>query len=271
MPKEINDSDAIRRLMDSQLLNRPPDCVHNFFNDITNKCQANGIQFDLAAALEYWWHLARLGVVALPGGTLHSLYGVGRHREVVVTDRGKKLLQKQEQSPHDPEKYIVAVKQRVPDLDPVALTYLDEAVGAWGAGLYRSSAVMLGCACEKLVLLLAETTARAGGSKADKVRKLSASVPIKISALFTAVRSCLSALDGTQKLPGHLRDALDRKLSAVFDHARGLRNQSGHPTEADVSYEDAEAGLLLFPGFCVFIYDLIGHLEGRPTAKTDES
>jgi hypothetical protein len=54
-----------------------------------------------------------------------------------------------------------------------------------------------------------------------------------------------------------LADALDRKLAAIFDHARGLRNQSGHPSGDDVTAEDAEAGLLLFPGFCDLVDKLI--------------
>ncbi len=55
-------------------------------------------------------------------------------------------------------------------------------------------------------------------------------------------------------------DALDRKLSAVFDHARGLRNKSGHPTGVDVSADDAEAGLLMFPGFYALVDELCGSL-----------
>ncbi|MDY7011108.1 MAG: hypothetical protein SVV80_10210, partial [Planctomycetota bacterium] len=63
------------------------------------------------------------------------------------------------------------------------------------------------------------------------------------------------------KLPGAMGDAIDRKLSAIFDHARALRNKSGHPTEADVSGDDAQAGLLLFPGFYAFIDDLCKHMS----------
>ena len=261
MPEETDRSEELKRLIDSQLLNSPPDCVHNFFNGLISICKSSGIEFNYPAALEYWWHLARIGVVAVPGGKLQLLMS-GQHPEVVVTERGRKLLETGERSPHDPEKYILALKRLVHEPDAIALSYLDEAVGAWSAGLYRSSAVMLGCACERLVILLAEAFSKVGGPQATKVSKLAANIPSKISALFDAISNALMNLNGPQKLPGNLRDALDRKLLPVFEHARGLRNKSGHPTTAEVSDQDAEAGLLLFPGFCDIIYKFIEHLNG---------
>lgn len=45
-------------------------------------------------------------------------------------------------------------------------------------------------------------------------------------------------------------DEFSRGVTAIFDHTRMLRNASGHPTGAEVSREEAHAGLLLFPTFC---------------------
>jgi hypothetical protein len=125
---------------------------------------------------------------------------------------------------------------------------------------------MLGCACERLVLLLAEAVGALDFQEAKKVKKTLDGVPIRISSLFDSLRAALLSI--RERLPGDLRDALDRKLSAVFDHARGLRNQSGHPTGDDVSADDAQAGLLLFPGFCQFVHVLIKHLDGLRTDST---
>ena len=51
----------------------------------------------------------------------------------------------------------------------------------------------------------------------------------------------------TAGLPAALADGFDRKLVSIFEHARVLRNKSGHPTGEDVSQKEAQAGLLLFP------------------------
>jgi len=255
-----SNTEMMKRLLEGILLHNPPDSVPGVFRSLIDACKAKGIEFDAAGALEYWWGLARLGVVAVPGAALDEhvtvTYGP-RLLKVVVTERGKKLLEYGEQSPHDPAKYLAAVRRRVEKPDEIAMTYLNEAVGAWHAGLYRASAVMLGCACERLVLMLAEEIACANvppwSGKIDK--KLKGAL-VGVSEMFDTVRGCLTQLSSEKKLPSTLGDALDRKLSPIFDHARGLRNISGHPTGADVTSEDAEAGLLLFPGFYALVSDL---------------
>ena len=40
------------------------------------------------------------------------------------------------------------------------------------------------------------------------------------------------------------------RLWPIFDHARDLRNESGHPSGEGVTGEDAEARLLLFSESC---------------------
>ncbi len=267
MPED--NKDAIKRVIDKSLLQKElPSGVHNFFNDVIQRCAVEHVEFDGAIALEYWWDLARLGVVAVPGGELATLSGPGLPR-LILTERGRRMLERGEASPHDPAKYLNAVRKRIANPDAIAMTYLDEAVGAWRAGLNRSSAVMLGCACEQLVLLLAEGIAAADVPPwSNKVSKELAATPSSISRVFNLARECLASLACDKRLPGTVADALDRKLSAVFDHARVLRNQSGHPMGADVSAEDAEAGLLLFPGFYVLADGLCEHLAAlKPSAK----
>lgn len=264
-----NDNDSMKRLLDGILLGERPFCVKEVFDNLKTACESKRIEYDETAALEYWWTLARLGVVALPGAALDEHITVvhgARLLKVAVTERGKKLLERGEQSPHDPPKYLDAVRRRVESPDAIVMTYVNEAVGAWVAGLYRASAVMLGCACERLVLMLADRIASADlppwSARLDK--KLKGAIA-GVSEIFEIVRNCLTQLPGGKVLPGALSDALDRKLSAIFDHARGLRNKSGHPTEDDVSADDAEAGLLMFPGFYGFVNDLCKNLmTGKP-------
>jgi hypothetical protein len=72
-----------------------------------------------------------------------------------------------------------------------------------------------------------------------------------------------STLLGGNALPGKLSDALDRKLTPIFERARGLRNRAGHPTAEEVTSEEAEANLLLFPGFYCLVADLIAYCQSR--------
>ncbi|KPJ77410.1 MAG: hypothetical protein AMK72_11900 [Planctomycetes bacterium SM23_25] len=259
-PQSEDTREAIKRLIEDILLHRPPEKAEEFVSEVQRECGQRDIEFDAAAVIEYWWHLVRLGVVAIPGYAITFFQG-RKFPTLVLTERGRALLEHGEKSPHDPPRYLNAVRQRVQDPDNIALGYLDEAVGAWAAGLYRASAVMLGCACERLVLILAEQIARAGIQPwSDKVQKTLGGAPVGASRLFDLIRECLIHLAGDKRLPRALADALDRKLTPIFEHARGLRNKSGHPTGTDVSADEAEAGLLLFPGFYGFVDGLCKHL-----------
>jgi len=207
MIEEHDRHDELKRLIESKLLNEPQSTIQHFFASLEEASRKQQIDFDFPTAIEYWWHLARIGAIALPGAEITTVMVDHRASDFAVTSRGKKLLERGERSPHDPQKYMLALKRRVPAPDSIALTYLDEAVGAWRAGLYRSSTVMLGCACERLVLLLAEAVRKAGGKHASKVSKLIESVPIRISQLFDAIRDSLLQLEEPNKLPGNLAGA----------------------------------------------------------------
>jgi hypothetical protein len=259
MMDNSNTNEQLKRMVDEALLAGREDCVHNLFNSVASRAKSAGIEFDGAVVLEYFWDLARIGVVAVPGEALHAL--PFRMPRILLTERGRRLLEQGEQSPHNPSKYMASVCDRVTAPDEIAMSYLGEAVEAWRSGLYRSSAVMLGCACERLVLLLAE--AIAANEKLPRSDKIGKAIEgrVFVSPLFEEIRAVLIQLKAEKKLPPKLGDALDRKLSAIFDHARGLRNQSGHPTDVEVPAEDAEAGLLLYPGFCELVDKLIQEMR----------
>ncbi|MBI5722478.1 MAG: hypothetical protein HZA50_00860 [Planctomycetes bacterium] len=266
-----NNNDTMKRLLEDILLHNPPDSVSGVFDKLICTCKNKGIEFDAAAALEYWWSLARLGVVAVPGANLNeqAVSSGTQPCKLVVTERGKKLLERGEQSPHDPPKYLAAVRRRVESPDEITITYLNESIGAWVAGLYRASAVMLGCACERLVLMLAGEIASANLPPwSDKIRKKLKGTIVGVSELFDVVRDCLAQLSNEKKLPGTLGDAIDRKLSPIFEHARSLRNKTGHPTGVDVTSEDAEASLLLFSGFHGLVSDLCKNLRSGNSTGT---
>ncbi len=208
--------------------------------------------------LEYWSHLVRVGAV----GTAPMQPG---YPNFVVTDLGRQLTGHGERSPHNRDRYLVHVAGRAEPMDQTAERYVAEAVDAWAAGLYRASAVMTGVACERLILLLAESTVAAGVGGAPLASELRSAGHEPISRVFGKLRHALLSLTEDRALPSELRDALDRRLSAIFDHARILRNASGHPSAEEVSADEAEAGLLLFPGFYRFVGSIVAHFEAaRP-------
>ena len=258
---EESNADALKRLIDTALVAEQ----YPTLNDLIQSIERQGLQqgvWDGVVALEYVARLARVGVIATLGENSSST----AMPHFIVTERGRAMLERRQESPHNESRYLHAVRARVGQPDAVVMAYLAEAVETWTSGLYRSSAVMLGCACEKLILLLAEAIAigKVAPYGVNLSRTLSAVRPTHISTIFGDVRGALSEMALKKKLPDHLADGIDRRLSSIFDHARVLRNDAGHPTGKDMTAEEAEAGLLLFPGFYEYADQIISHLKLNP-------
>lgn len=152
-------AEKTRRLIDKLLRDPRQDAVTPtaFMRGAHNYASSEGWFFQWNVAIDYWWDLARAGVIALLGGESNT----SNYPTFVVTPFGRRVLSgDHEVSPHDRHGYLAKLRKN-PGTDAIALGYADEAVGAWQAGVSRASAVMLGCACERLVILMAEAVAAA--------------------------------------------------------------------------------------------------------------
>lgn len=273
---EISDmnsnAEILTRIMDDILLNvhLSPQTPREFFRCLDERVSTQGVRWDEESIFNHWSWLQRIGVVVLSGEFSGSRWkpcpGAKYLEHFYVTGRGRALLSSAETSPHNPVRFFARIQSQITTVDGVVMTYLDEAVGAWGVGLNRAVAVMIGCACERLILLLGEALSKADvppySEKLEKELQKATKVPVSISIVFEKVRDALLALAGEKRLPSTICDALDRKLTPIFEYARALRNASGHPTAVPISHEDAEATLLLFPGFYTFVDSVMREISG---------
>lgn len=262
------DAEKTRELIERALKNDDGNSSHGSPESLLDSLADRQMQrgdwlFDWQAGLTYWWELCRIGAVAIVGGGSGGVSG-GRRR-YIVTERGRALLSRGQDGPHDPDRYLSALKRRVVSPDPIVLAYLEEAAGTWKHGFYRASVVTLGCACERLIILLAEAIVPAKVAPySDKIDKsLRREPPVGVLALFGEVEQALQAAAADRDWPRELGEQISLTLVPTFDHARRLRNAQGHPTGADVGAEDAEAGLLLFPGFYAFVQRVLVALRGE--------
>jgi hypothetical protein len=268
---------ALRQLLEEKLIGgdsgpHPIGDTATFFGQLRVTALERGIPYAPGVVIEHWHSLSRVGVIAFIGASVPPMAGEMDYSYARLTQRGFDLLSRGQDSPHYPDRYLGSVRARIQRPDAVALSYLDDAVGCWSAGLYRASVVMLGCACERLVLMLAEAVRAAeltgfAGKIGDAFKAAERGRPLQISALFDQVRKALEwMVDNEPTPPSRLTDALDRTLTSVFDYARGLRNEGGHPTGVAIKAEEAEAALLLFPRFYEIVDGWIAHLR-QPAAR----
>ncbi len=78
-----------------------------------------------------------------------------------ITEFGKECIRNSNILPFDPDGYIGKIRQQIPNIDPIVLDYLHEAVACYGRQLLLSSTITLGTASEKCIILLIDTFAEA--------------------------------------------------------------------------------------------------------------
>jgi len=179
-----------------------------------------------------------------------------------VTEYGKKVLETAEYEPHDPDGYMANLRAELPNLHDVIVRYLDESLTSFRHGLLLASAVTLGCAAEKAMLLLVEAF---GNAIADTVKKEKYEKETKswmIHSKYKALWKRLEPLVST--LPRDLGDDLHTILDRVFDLIRTTRNEAGHPTGKTIERDTMRANFILFPSYCRRVYGLINHYSDNP-------
>jgi hypothetical protein len=132
--------------------------------------------------------------------------------------------------PRDPEAYLARLRQHSPEVDPVAVNYLTEALSAFNARCFLASAVMLGVASERIVDGLARAVANYRGESAKRLRAALEDPRASQFSRFTEMRKQLEPM--RPELPDGTADTLT--LDAVADLLRVTRNEAGHPTGGDI-------------------------------------
>jgi hypothetical protein len=200
--------------------------------------------------LDLMWDLMIEGIIR-PGRDDSNLELPHYH----LTDFGKHVIKHGPQSPYDPDGYLARLKQEVPLVDGVILTYLNESLHTLRIGCLLSSTVTLGCAAEKALLLLIATYADSlPAPRQQKFRVKTEGQMIKRQ--FDEFRKHFEG-DLRGRLPQELLEGLDIELVGLFELIRQQRNDAGHPTGKMPKRESAYANLQLFLTYARKLYALI--------------
>jgi len=190
------------------------------------------------AILTQWGELFRTGLLAW-GCNLSNPDPPFFH----LTERGRSALANLSRDPSNPDGYLRHLAS-IATLDAVSMSYLREALEAYVAGLFKSSAVMVGGAAESMILNLRDTTVQ-------KLQTIKGSVPKTMTDWkIKTVSDALTSFFDAQKtnFSRELRDAFEAYWSAFAMQIRTTRNDAGHPISVDpVTPDTVHAALLVFP------------------------
>lgn len=186
-----------------------------------------------------------------------------------LTPAGHRAAEAGRPEPYDPDGFITYFKETVgADAEPVVVAYVTEAIETFNAGCLRASAVMLGAASEKLILLAIDAL---GAAIADGTKKAAFEVQLAknwmITSRYRAFEETLEKVIGAKKtpLPKDLFEFFRGEMPSGFHLLRRIRNTAGHPeAPGDVNEDDVFMNLRFFPACARHMRELSEFLTKTP-------
>ena len=225
------------------------DSIHSeaVLNEVTKRLGVFHDQRIDHALLTFWYDLFRSGYLSW-GLNLNNPNPPWCH----LTDQGRVALATISRDPANPDGYLAHLNSRA-SLNPIALSYIREALATFNAQCFKAAAVMVGVASESLVLELRD-------SLVARIRTLNQSPPPdledwRIKRVLNAIETLI--LPRTRAMPQVLAQAYDANWSAFIHQIRAARNEAGHPAAIDpVTSDGVHASLLIFPELAKLAADL---------------
>jgi hypothetical protein len=160
-----------------------------------------------------------------------------------LTDQGRKSLANLSRDPSNPAGYLNFLSKAA-KLNPIADSYLQEAVMCFVQDLPKAAAVMVGGASESMALELRDVIA-------SRLASLGLPLPKGLNDWkFKVVLDSMHAFldQNSAKMRRELRDSFTSYWPAFLQQIRSARNDAGHPSSVDpVTFDTVHASLLIFP------------------------
>ncbi|MBQ9715007.1 MAG: hypothetical protein IJV77_01205 [Clostridia bacterium] len=179
-----------------------------------------------------------------------------------ITEYGKKVVNQEEGIiVYDIDGMQKMLLKKVPNVDPVIMSYFIECLNTYRIGAVFASSVMLGCCAEKAICLLFDEYLEWLNIKASQkeYKNLENCTNRTISKKFQALTE--SICGHKSELPSNFFDDYDLFINAIFAIIRRNRNDAGHPTGKQVDRDEHRTLIYLFCTHCKKIYDLIQFLK----------
>jgi hypothetical protein len=190
-----------------------------------------------------WYDLFRQGILSY-GHDLHKYSQEFLH----VTNRGKRVLEQIKRDPANKDGYLEYLNLRA-KLNPIAMSYITEALDTYAASCFKATAVMTGAASESLILELRDVL-KDRLNTLNTLGNLTVPKGLDDNKVLTIKKAIDQVLEQHKNKMGKtLKESFEARWNAYFEQIRFARNEGGHPKSVDpISEDDAHANLLIFPG-----------------------
>ncbi len=247
------DKPTLRPLVFEILRKTPQTHLHAIETEIRRRTD-DYERHDVLTLQEILWELLVQGVLA-PGKNSLNLNLPFVH----LTAFGVQCLEVDTILPHDPDGYIERLQAACgEDVDPLLIETTREALLAYLAGRYPSSAVMLGRSAWILLHRLGEALIEHGRGTGRGVRRLEAARHRPRRLASTALRAI-----GFRDLAPELVEDGQQRLRGLRILLEASHRDDGRPPLPRIDRETTHGYLLLFPQQCQIVYHLVAALEGE--------
>jgi hypothetical protein len=176
-----------------------------------------------------------------------------------VTALGRDASRRPSRDPSNSEGYMENLRAGGP-LDDIVESYIAEAVKAYNSGCFKSAAVMVGAAAERLIVMLRDVLVQ-------RLTQQGRPVPAALTdwRIKTVRDELTSVLNRHQAaMPRQLRESYPMHWPSLSEHLRRVRNDAGHPSSIrPVTPELAHGNLLEFPLFLEIVAQLSQWVPGQ--------
>lgn len=210
----------------------------SLLRDVAQRLRTSGVHVPDVAILTAFNDLLRTGYLGW-GMNLSNSKPPWLH----VTALGRSALEKMSRDPFNADGYM-AYLSREASLDPVAESYIREAVSAFNAACFRATAVMVGAAAEQLVLGMRNALSQSLTARGSKIPKGLDSWMVKpvLDSIDAHIQANKASMDRK------LFDEFDAHWHSFSGQIRLARNSAGHPSGIEpIDAATSHASLLIFP------------------------
>jgi hypothetical protein len=235
-----------------------------------DECKKNGLDYtfyrgkqlnpqDQNVIRDIVWDLIVERVLTIGSDTANTAWPFLR-----VTKFGESIVNNQAPHYSDPEGWIARLDSLVPSIDSVIRQYLREALEAFRRNLTFASAVMLGAASEKAVLLLLDSMAHAVKDQKRAAELQDLLDRPRLPRIFEAIQTIVDDVRKSGAMPYDVHQGAIVHLNAFFESIRVQRNDAVHPEAGRVSREKVYISLHAFPKSMQVLYRLLEWFQKHP-------
>lgn len=233
----------------------------NMYNTLSSESRRGSVATDLDFCLKFYEAIARLkqrGI--LMTASPYCFESVTDNNSVCFTSVGAKTDFDEELLIliDDAYEVVQALKEKIPNLDPVVEQYYLESLRTCQYGSYISSVISLGAASERSIHCLAEAVVQRMPEHKNKIEGKR-----NISALTRYLSD--NSPDLFNPLDSTLRKELKEKLDLLANIYRLNRNDAGHPSSVpqDWNRADQECHLSSFRRLAILCFRAIDELNRK--------